>query len=119
MGITDYRKINSLIAKAELLKFVTIPNVKSVFADAYAEDFLVQTRHEYKPFDHGKKTEVELYQELEEEFFQVCEKQEMSVTEFYNSKTSDERARKLLCKYKKRFDDLETNLREFSMENKL
>ena len=41
----------------------------------------------------------------------------MSVAEFYDSKTFDEKARKLLCKHKKKFDDFESNIKDLTKQN--
>lgn len=115
--ITSFTKINAQTAQSELHKFLTIPGVHSVFADAQAENFLAGLKEDYKPRDHGKKTEVDLFTELKNEFIHNAEKAGMSLKAFYNAKVEDEKARHLLIDRKKKFEELEEGCRYFTEDH--
>ena len=117
--ITSYKKIQGQVAHSQLLVFLAIPGVHSVFADEAAENFLATVKEAVKPLDHGKKTDVELFFELKTEFIQNNEKDGMTLKAFYKCKWEDEKARYILIDKKNKFAELEDSCTFFKKDNQL
>ena len=96
----DFKKLDARIDWCEMDKFLLIPGIECPFVCDDAENYLSVIKDAYWPADHGKKTDKELLNELKSQFIHRAEKMGMSLQEFHDSLSHDEKSRYIIYDHK-------------------